>query len=428
MDQYVLGNTPSYGVNGSFLGGASAGYQLNTTSQPVATSPVATLFQGLGASSGLLQAAQAVGIVPAELSQYVTNYLQGTGSLTTAQQGYARQYLTGLLGSVSAQVTEYQPDGTSRLITLQAPDVGITSANLPTITQQYLNNGAGLTERQTEFMNALNKQIPNYVNAVAAPDSTYIDRTNPANAVATGRAGETGLNQARALIETFERLGTARTLVETTLTSVSGEGASYLAGGRYPVPSGRDNQGNVMTEFQPYGVGLGFTPMVLDGGRISLKASIEVSELTNQGALTLAGVGGTGTSTVIPALAVTKVDNTMELPSGGSMMIAGMLRETTRQNLDKVPGIEAVPVFGALARSRDFLKNETELVIIVTPYLVKPAAPGQLQTPADGMRIASDSSANLLGRVNQPYKASPDEPPTAIASRRYEGPIGHVID
>lgn len=231
------------------------------------------------------------------------------------------------------------------------------------------------------------------------------------------------VTKGQAAIQAFERQGLVRTLAEPNLTATSGEAAKFLAGGEYPVPTGRDQQGNVTVEFKPYGVGLGFTPVVLSAGRISLKISTEVSELTTQGALTMAGAAGTG-NVVIPALSVRRVENTIELPSGGSMMIAGLLQEQTRQNIDKIPGIADVPVLGALARSRDFLNNETELVIIVTAYLTGPTSPKTLQTPADGLRIASDSETILLGKLNTAYQA----PPEATEGRTYQGPFGHVIE
>jgi len=263
----------------------------------------------------------------------------------------------------------------------------------------------------------------------SSPDNctaaTNIDGSNMANCVGVGRAGATGLNKANAVIRDFERAGLMRVLSEPNLSTVSGEGAKFLAGGEYPVPSGRDNNGNPVIQFKSYGVGLAFTPTVLSGGRISMKMSVEVSDLTTAGALTLTGVAGAGSSTVIPALSVRRVENTVELPSGGSMMIAGLLQDSTRQNIDKVPGIADVPIFGALARSRDFLKNETELVIIATPYLIKSTAPGRLQTPADGLQIATDSETNLLGRLNHAYTA-PDAGPAPV--RSYQGPIGHVIE
>jgi pilus assembly protein CpaC len=248
--------------------------------------------------------------------------------------------------------------------------------------------------------------------------------TNPDTATARPTVGSDGLNKANAVIKAFERAGLLRILSEPNLSSVSGEGATFLAGGEYPVPSGRDNNGNVTVEFKSYGVGLGFTPVVLSGGRISLKMSVEVSDLTTAGALTLTGVAGSGSSTIIPALSVRRVQNTIELPSGGSMMIAGLLQDSTRQNIDKIPGVADVPVFGALARSRDFLKNETELVVIATPYLIRPVRPGSLQTPADGLRIASDTETTLLGRLNQAYT----DPAGPAPSRSYQGPIGHVIE
>lgn len=258
---------------------------------------------------------------------------------------------------------------------------------------------------------------------VIRPNNLPPGVSNPDTAAPRAVVGSDGLNKANATIKAFERAGLLRILSEPNLTSVSGEGATFLAGGEYPVPSGRDNNGLVTIEFKSYGVGLGFTPVVLSGGRISLKMSVEVSDLTTAGALTQSGAPGTA-PTVIPALSVRRAQSTVELPSGGSMMIAGLLQDSTRQNLDKVPGIADVPIFGALARSRDFLKNETELVIIATPYLIKPVRPGSLQTPADGLQIASDTETNLLGRLNHAYTA----PAAAAPAPSYQGPIGHVIE
>jgi len=236
-------------------------------------------------------------------------------------------------------------------------------------------------------------------------------------------AGDNGLNKANAVIKAFERVGLLRTLAEPNLTAVSGEAARFLAGGEYPVPNSIDDAGRVSVSFKPYGVGLGFTPVVLSGGRIALKISTEVSELTSQGAFTLQASANT-VGLTIPALTVRRAETSVEAQSGSSMMIAGLLREETRQTIDKVPGVSDMPVLGALARSRDFLSGETELVVIVTPYLVKPTAPGSLQTPADGLRIANDAQTLLLGRIN----AAQNTPPAAVAGRTYQGSFGHVIE
>ena len=224
-------------------------------------------------------------------------------------------------------------------------------------------------------------------------------------------------------LSAFERAGLVRTLAEPNLTAVSGESAKFLAGGEFPVPADEDNNGRVTVIFKPFGVGLGFTPVVLSEGRISLKLSTEVSELSNIGAFTITAGPGAPTLT-LPALSVRRAETTVELPSGGSLMIAGLLQNKTKQNLDKVPGLGELPVLGALFRSRDFQNDETELVVIVTPYLVNPTSPANLQTPVDGMLFADDASTLLLGQLNKAYHA-PSHP---AAGRTFQGPYGYVIE
>jgi pilus assembly protein CpaC len=233
--------------------------------------------------------------------------------------------------------------------------------------------------------------------------------------------GDDGLNQGEATIKAFERVGLIRTLAEPNLTSVNGEAASFLAGGEFPIIVGRDTDGTILTEYKPYGVSLSFRPIVMSEGRISMQISVEVSELTNEGATTI----GTGANAItLAGLNVRRVQNTVELPSGGSMMIAGLLQEDTRQNLDALPGMTNLPVIGQLFRSRDYLSGETELVVIVEPYIVTPTSPSRMQTPADGLRIATDSQTILFGQLNQAY-GSPA--PTAAGSG-WTGPVGYVIE
>jgi pilus assembly protein CpaC len=236
-------------------------------------------------------------------------------------------------------------------------------------------------------------------------------------------AGSTGLNQASNSIQAFERVGLVRTLAEPNLTTVSGEAAKFLVGGEFPVPTGEDSTGRVSVEFKPYGVGLGFTPVVLSSGLISIKLSTEVSELSNQGAFNLS-TGTGGPTLVVPALTVRRADTVVELPSGGALMIAGLLKDTSAEDLDSIPGVKDLPILGALFRSRDYQAGQTELVIIVTPYLVKPVSPSDIQTPIDGLRMASDADTVLLGRLNKTYK----RPPAADTGRTYQGPYGYVVE
>ncbi|HWQ87235.1 type II and III secretion system protein family protein [Brevundimonas sp.] len=249
------------------------------------------------------------------------------------------------------------------------------------------------------------------------------------NLISTAYQTITGTNT-QACLQAFERIGLIRTLAEPNLTSVNGENAEFLAGGEFPVPVGRTvdattGQTTIGIEFKPFGVRLAFRPIVLSEGRISLQLSTEVSELTTVGAFTLGG-GDTGDALVIPALNVRRASSTVELPSGGSMMIAGLLREETRQNIDDLPGIGNLPVLGALFRSRDYLSGETELVIIVEAFIVSPTSPGRLQTPSDGLIIANDAQTLLFGQLNQRYRRGDASAVTADAG--WAGPVGYVIE
>ena len=206
------------------------------------------------------------------------------------------------------------------------------------------------------------------------------------------RAGDSRIGHA---IRALERDGLIRTLAEPNLTAVSGEPAKFLAGGEYPVPT-VDTLGALGVTYKEFGVGLAFTPVVLSEGRISLKIETEVSELTNQGAVTLSGIS-------IPALKKRQAKSTVELPSGGTLALAGLISDDTRQNIDGLPGAKDIPILGTLFRSRDYIKSETELVVIVTPYLVKPVARSQIASPTDGLAADTDLKANFLGNLNRVY-------------------------
>ena len=217
-------------------------------------------------------------------------------------------------------------------------------------------------------------------------------------------------------LRALERNGLIRTLAEPTLTAISGETATFLAGGEFPIPISQED-GKVTVEFKPFGVGLSFTPLVLSEGRISMKVSTEVSEISLENAVTVGTLS-------IPGLKVSRTSTTVELPSGGSLVIAGLISDTTRQAISGQPGLKNLPVLGALFRSRDFVKNETELVVIVTPYIVDPVARHKLARPDKGFAVASDAQANLLGRLNRIYGRRPEEMP----SGHYQGDVGFIVE
>jgi pilus assembly protein CpaC len=220
------------------------------------------------------------------------------------------------------------------------------------------------------------------------------------------------------VLRALERVGLIRTLAEPNLTAISGEAAKFLAGGEFPVPSSRDQYGNPVITFQQFGVGLAFTPVVLSGGRISLQISSEVSELSTEGAFLLQSAGNAANGLSVPALAVRRTETTVELPSGGSLVIGGLLQQQSKQSIDAFPGLKELPVLGALFRSRDYQNNETELVVMVSAYLVDPVQEAQLTTPDAGYVVPTDLETILLGRVNAVYgknaKLPPDVPKNAI--------------
>ncbi|MEO0815892.1 MAG: type II and III secretion system protein family protein [Pseudomonadota bacterium] len=212
-------------------------------------------------------------------------------------------------------------------------------------------------------------------------------------------------------IDALERVGVARTLAEPNLTALSGETATFQAGGEFAVPTPAALNGTAGVEFKQFGIGLGFTPTVMTENRIALKVATEFSELAAQGA-----VGG------IPSLTTRKVETNVELPSGRSMMIAGLIQSRTRQELDQIPGIKNVPVLGSLFQSRDFTNDETELVIMITPYLVDSASKHDMRTPADGFANPSDRDAILFGRLNQMYSNGD----ARLNANTYRAPVGFI--
>ncbi|HEU5016831.1 MAG TPA: type II and III secretion system protein family protein [Pseudolabrys sp.] len=223
-------------------------------------------------------------------------------------------------------------------------------------------------------------------------------------------------------LRAMERAGVIRTLAQPTLTAISGETANFLVGGEfpYPVPNASPNSPPSI-EFKKFGVSLMFTPVVLSEGRISLKVLTEVSQLSNDNSVTVQG-------TTVPALTVRRAETTVEIPSGGSLALAGMIQEQTRHAINGIPGLLQVPILGTLFRSRDYVNDKTELMILVTPYIVRPVSEKKLARPDDGFEDPSDPASAFLGRLNRIYGASDHIEAAPVGAPGYHGTFGFILD
>jgi pilus assembly protein CpaC len=231
----------------------------------------------------------------------------------------------------------------------------------------------------------------------------------------------------QATLRAMETAGVVRTLAEPNLTAISGESASFIAGGEFPIPAGYTcqpttsagtvQQCQLSVSYKKFGISLNFTPVVLAEGRISLHVMTEVSEISSENAVNLSGVQ-------IPSIKTRRAETSLEIPSGGAMAMAGLINQQTKQAINGMPGLSSLPILGTLFRSRDFLNNATELMVIVTPYIVRAVAPKDLSRPDDGFAPASDPQADLLGSINRIYGV----PGRTEPAQNYRGTYGFITD
>jgi pilus assembly protein CpaC len=284
-----------------------------------------------------------------------------------------------------------------------------------------------LKELGVGFANAKNialghQTVTGLKGGVTGVDSTFNPTGSAAGVVAStamfGSATIAGLGALTATLDVLENQGLVRTLVEPNLTAVSGETANMLAGGETPTPVAQQN-GAISLEYKPFGVALSFTPVVLDAGRLSMKMATEVSSLDPSSGTTIGQI-------TVKGLKVRRASTTVEMPSGGSLMIAGLLQNDITSNMAGVPGLMDVPVLGALFRSSSFQRNESELVVIVSAYVVQPLEKPDLVTPSDGFAPSSDLKRLLLGRLQETYtkRGAPPPPPVPGA---LQGPFGYIV-
>jgi pilus assembly protein CpaC len=261
--------------------------------------------------------------------------------------------------------------------------------------------------------------LPTFGVGTAASAACAVGKICAFNTGPGGSFGNSGLvsgwgnsqNNIQSAIRALERDGLIRTLAEPNLTAISGEPAEFLAGGEVPYVTGVDTQTGVSAvDFKKFGVQLSFTPVVLTEGRISLKIDTSVSDISGYVANN-------------PIFDTRQAKTVVELPSGGSLALAGLISTKTQQNIDGLPGAKDIPILGTLFRSRDFQNDESELVVIVTPYLVQPVARQQLSTPADGLYPATDLKADFLGHLNRIYGRSEVQPSGGL-----KGDYGFIVE
>ncbi|MFN3726047.1 MAG: type II and III secretion system protein family protein [Allosphingosinicella sp.] len=270
---------------------------------------------------------------------------------------------------------------------------------------------ANLTSRDTTggFQFGIGRGDPGDITfdpATGAPSRTFNIAAGMTTIAGAGRLfglellGTLDLNESNGLVNI---------LAEPTLTALSGETASFLAGGEFPIPISQA-LGAVTVEYKQYGVGLAFTPIVLDNGRISMRVRPEVSELSTEGAVRINDIQ-------VPALITRRTETTVELGSGQSMMISGLLRNVTNSTINRTPFLGSLPIIGALFRSNGFRRAETELVIVITPYLVQPVSANRIALPTDGYRSADDASNILMGQSHSSRSGEGRPVPTAGPAR-----------
>jgi len=262
------------------------------------------------------------------------------------------------------------------------------------------------------------------------------NNTNPFSATGQSLSGSSiagGFKSVTATLQAMEQAGVIHTLAEPNLTAISGESATFVAGGEFPVLNGYScsaaTAGSTVQTCQPsidfkkFGVSLDFTPVVLSEGRISLKVMTEVSDLSSQNALTITEPGSNATAT-IPSIRTRRAETSVELPSGGSLAMAGMIQNQTKQAINGLPGLAELPILGPLFKSRDYINQQTELMVLVTPYVVRAVAQKDLSRPDDGFADPSDPETILLGRFNRIYGVGGNPAP----ADGYHGKYGFILD
>ncbi|WP_018644997.1 type II and III secretion system protein family protein [Bradyrhizobium huanghuaihaiense] len=408
-------------------------------------------------ANAVIRSAQRAYIIGGQVGQTNVVFFTADGQQVAAYDIAVKRDLNGMRSALRQSLPGVQIEGVGDSVMLtgsvsspvEAQQAGDVAAKLVGGSEKVVNNivvrgrdqvmlKVVVGEVRRDIVKQLGVDLSASLNAGTAV--VNFNNSNPFSVsggplVSSNGLGVTGLAKGvatvNATMRAMESAGVMRTLAEPSLTAISGESATFIAGGEFPIPAGYscDPVTHVCTTqitYKKFGISLNFTPVVLSEGRISLRVMTEVSELSNQNAIsvTQAVSAGTTSSITIPSIQTRRAETTLEIPSGGSMAMAGLIQQQTKQAINGLPGVDQVPIIGALFRSQDFVNNETELMVIVTPYVVRAVAQKELSRPDDGFAPASDAQTALLGRMNRLYGIARRVDP--IDGNR--GDFGFIID
>jgi pilus assembly protein CpaC len=352
----------------------------------------------------------------------VDNTVILTGEVASALEAQqAADIAKGFAGKVDAAGKDDKGDVINSL-TIRAKDQVMVKVVLAEIRRDIVKQlGMDITGQNWRVFKSPTNFLLDFpaTSATAAPLSqTLIDLK-----------GSAGKGTTDVAVKALEKDGVARILAEPTLTAISGEASKFKAGGTFPVPSSvptcsTTNGQQVCTigiDFKPYGVTLGFTPIVLSSGKISMRVTTEVTDIDFENTFQF---NNGGLSVTVPGTRTRQAETTVELPSGGAVAMAGLIQQEVKAHLNGLPGLMKLPILGALFRSHDYQRNETELVIIVTPYIVKPVAPSDIARPDDNFVDPTDAQSLLLGKLNKIYGVAGSNG----LPNGYRGAVGFIHD
>jgi pilus assembly protein CpaC len=402
-------------------------------------------------ANAVIRSAQRAYIIGGDVGQTNVVFFDGDGQQIAAYDIAVKRDLNGLRAALRQSLPGVNIEGVGEGVLLtgsvsspiEAQQAGDVAAKLVGSADKVINSivvrgrdqvmlKVNVAEVRRDIIKQMGVDLSasmNYGTAVV-----NFNNSNPFTAYGRPLVAENGLTGASILkgmptvtatMRAMESAGVVRMLAEPNLTAISGESATFIAGGEFPIPAGYfcDPKTGICTtqiNYKKFGISLNFTPVVLAEGRISLRVMTEVSELSNDNSITL---NQNGSSLTIPSIRTRRAETTLEIPSGGSMAMAGLIQQQTKQAVNGLPGLDQLPVLGALFRSQDFVNNESELMVLVTPYVVRAVAQKELSRPDDNFAPAADSQSTLLARINHIYGVARFEPGAG-----YQGYFGYIID